>query len=114
MKSMNTYLIVWGSALHSIRIGVGENEAVAAKYAFGTYDSRRMTFKQITPYVAKVDTRRTRSCYELLLSHAEKMKMTGEMKLYEEANQQAAIVKRQWEKAWGRLKLLKPGETEGD
>lgn len=101
---MNSYMIVWGSAVKEVREGHGENEVVAARYAFGHYDERTMTFKSIKRSELKIDARRTRVCFDLLTYHAERMSLQGSKVSAEKAIEQAVELRKQWHTRWARLK----------
>jgi hypothetical protein len=101
------YLIVYGTAVNEIRVGEGSTESVAARDAFSTYDAKRMTFKPATRRELQVNARRTKLCYELLLTHAERMSVADvddALQAEESALRSAEELKRVWTRQWARLK----------
>lgn len=70
MTGIKHYFIVWGSSVHTVRGGSGINEREAALDAFGTYDPKRMTFKEAKLSEMQSDRKRFSLIKKLLTEHA--------------------------------------------
>lgn len=106
------YLICWGSAVDSIRVGEGKDQVQAARDAFGSSDTHKMTFQKVTSHDIRTDYRRTHLCYKLLAAHEAAMNnlvnqphglSEDEMrKIIEAIAKVRQTLERQWGKEWAR------------
>lgn len=67
------YLIVWGRAVDGVRAGTGVDKISAAQMAFGDYNQKMMTFKQVTLSELRSGRKRLPLIRQLLLDHARRL-----------------------------------------